>query len=102
MSSLVSVLSSSPEEAIVDSPGFAHLFVALRGTPLQPAEREQLRAWLATINDAADCDADRTGVRRKVLPPLLRRPRPSLRTRQRPAALALPGVWSQLQRAQWH
>jgi len=55
MSSLVSVLSSSPEEAIVDSPGFAHLFVALRGAPLQPAEREQLRAWLATINDAADC-----------------------------------------------
>lgn len=39
----------------MDSPGFAHLFVALRGTPLQPAEREQLRAWLATINDAADC-----------------------------------------------
>jgi len=57
MSSLVSILSSYPEEAIVDSPGFGHLFAALRGIPLHHAEREQLRAWLASINDAAECVA---------------------------------------------
>ena len=55
MPSLGLVLSSYPGEAIVASPGFGQLFAAVCGTPLQADEREQLRAWLATINDAADC-----------------------------------------------
>ena len=57
MSSLVSVLSSYPEKAIMDSPDFGQLFAALRGTPLEHEEREQLLAWLTRINDAADCVA---------------------------------------------
>ena len=44
MACLVLVLSSYVGETIVASPGFGQLFAALRGTPLQADEREQLRA----------------------------------------------------------
>jgi len=57
-SSPVSVLSSHPEEAAVDGLDFSTLFAALRGVTLGHQERSQLRAWLATVDDAADAVAN--------------------------------------------